>query len=176
MDSLTTAQLLRDSQQFYGESFQYLLSVFGVFIAIILAWRWFDYKILHEKIRKVAEDESVKIKAEMLSSLDDFKVYVQIALAITKYRDGKPTKEDLTILTGHNCEKMSEETICALVYAIRYCIKYVDDIDEYLAKRIYYFVLPLSQKLNSNNKNPIYGSLANQILMRVQKIMKEPFN
>ena len=176
MDSLTTAQLLRDAQQFYSDSFQDLLAIFGIFVASILVWRWFDYNKLKNTIEDVAKNESEKIKSEMLETFDDFKVYVQIALAITKFRDGKPTKEDLTILTGHNCEKMSEETICALVYAIRYCIKYVDDIDEYLAKRIYYFVLPLSQKLNSNNKNLIYGSLANQILMRVQKIMKEPFN
>lgn len=176
MDSLTTAQILRDSQQFYSDSFQDLLSIFLCLVTIIAGWKIWEYYQFNKKTKNIARKEAEKIRKEMQESFVDFKVYVQIALAITKFRDDKPTKKDLTILTGHNCEKMSEETICALVYAIRYCIKYVDDIDEYLAKRIYYFVLPLSQKLNSNNKNPVYGSLANQILMRVQKIMKEPFN
>lgn len=173
MDSLTTAQILRDSQQFYSDSFQDLLSIFLCLVTIIAGWKIWEYYQFNKNAKKIARKEAEKIKKEMQSVFYDFKVNVKIALAITKFRDDKPTKKNLEILIGQNCEKMSDETICTLVYAVRYCVEHVDDIDAYLAKRVYYFVLPLSQKLNSDKRNTIYGALANQILMRVKKIMQD---
>jgi len=173
MDSLMTAQILRDAQQFYSDSFQDLLSIFLALVAIIAGWKIWDSYQFDKRVKKFARKEAWKIKDEMQGYFDDFKVYVKIALAITKFRDDGPTKKNLEILVSQNCEKMSEETVCALVYAIRYCIENIGDIDMYLAKRVYDFVVPLSKRLNTKGHNVIYGALANQILMRVKDIIEK---
>ena len=174
MDSLTTAQLLRDAQQFYSDSFQYLLTIFASFVAIVFTWRWLDRRSIDETIKKLAQIEAEKIKNEMMGKFEDFKVYTNIALTVTKFRDGKPTKRDLMVLTGQDYENMSDDTVRALVYAIRYCMDYVDDmdVDMDLAKRVDNYVRPLAERLNSGKRNNFYGAIANQILMRVRNIME----
>lgn len=176
MDSLTTAQLLRDAQQFYSDSFQDILTVFGIFVAVIgvvaaivVAWNIWKSKMY---VRKVAEEESERIKKEMEGQFKDFKTYVKIALAITKFRDGKPSKSDLEILISQDADSLSMETLCALVYAIRYSIDCLEDGDFDLAKRVDDFVNPLAAKLNSGKHNNRYGALANQILMRTRNILR----
>lgn len=174
MDSLTTVQLLRDAQQFYSDSFQCLLTVFSAFVAVVFAWRWLDHRSIDETIKNLAQKEAEKIKNEMMGKFEDFKVYTKIALVVTKFRGGKPTRRDLMVLTGQDYENMSDETVCALVYAIRYCMDYVDDmdVDMDLAKRVDNYVRPLAERLNSDKKNNLYGAIANQILMRISDVME----
>ena len=174
MDSLTTAQLLRDAQQFYSDSFQYLMALLAAFLTFCVGWKIWDGYQYDKKVKKTARKEAEKIKKELETSFNDFKVYVKIALTVTKFRDGKPTKRDLMVLTGQDYENMSDDTVRALVYAIRYCMDYVDDmdVDMDLAKRVDNYVHPLAERLNSGNRNDLYGAIANQILMRVRNIME----
>lgn len=171
MDSLTTVQLLRDAQQFYSDSFQSLIAVFGIAVASIIALRIWDSYTLNRRVRKMAKKEAEKVKKELDETFKDFKVYVNIALAVTKFRDGKPSKRDLEALINQDYGTMSMGTLRTLVYAIRYCVDCLDDSDYDLAQKVENYVRPIASELNSKSKYDVYGALANQILMRTHKIL-----
>ena len=171
MDSLTTTQLLRDAQQFYSDLFQCLIAVIGVAATVIVTLKIFDSYTLNRRVRKMAREEAERVKKELDEAFKDFKVYVNIALAVTKFRDGKPSKRDLEALINQDYGNMSMETLRTLVYAIRYCVDCLDDSDYELAQKVENYVRPIASELNSKSKYDVYGALANQILMRTNKIL-----
>ena len=119
----------------------------------------------------MAKKEAEKVKKELNDEFKDFKIYVNISLAVTKLRDGKPSKKDLEVLVNQDYDSMSMETLRSLIYAIRYCVDCLDDSDCELAQKVENYVRPLAAELNSKSKYDVYGALANQILMRTHKIL-----
>ena len=176
MDSLTTAQLLRDAQQFYSDSFQDLLTIFGFLVTIVAGWKIWDSYRISKNAGSYAKKEIENAKAEMEKKFSDFKVYTKIALAITKFRDFKPTKEDLEVFIKIDYSTLSADTVQMLVHAIRYCVDCLEDVDYELAKRVDAFVRPLAVALNADNRNSVYGVFANQILMRTREILSKEFS
>ncbi len=175
MDSLTTAQLLRDSQQFYSDSFQDLLTLFCLLVTILFGWKLWDFFRFNKRLKTLAQKEAKKVKEEMESQIVDFKVYTKIAFAITKFRDSKATKDDLKVFINLDYTQLSNDTIQVLVHAVRFCVDCLEDDDFDLAKKVDDYIRPLAKKLNAGNRYNIYGALANQILMRTHKIMTGKF-
>lgn len=173
LDSVFDIHVLEKSQEFYTNSFNNLISLFAIFVTIVLGFKIYERVVFGYRIKNIAKKESLAVKTEIEREMKDFESYVGIAFAITKFRDSKPTKEDLKILLKTNIDEFSERTIHALIYALRKSLDALENDDVDLANELDSFVRPIAKKLNSCENYNIYGAIANQILMRTEIILTQ---
>lgn len=171
LDSSFTIGVLEKSQEFYTNSFNNLLVIFSIVATVVVGYHIYVAFGLMRRTKRIAKKEARLVKEEIETEMGDFKLYVDIAFAVTKFRDSEPTKEDLKVLLKSDVSKASIRTIEAFVYALRKCLVVLEDSDADLAFKLDSFVSPIAKKLNDCGKYNVYCVLANQILMRTRIIL-----